>query len=94
MPDLVGIVYYEDDPLKRVFRWVDPSDQAHLDGPALETDPAGGLRVMLDENGQPHGWHTFCTKAEYHPVFKKIPRNELAAQVRGGILDAEAAAKG
>lgn len=83
---MVGIVYYADDPDKKVFRIVYPSDPAHLDGPALETDPATDkLRVMRDEYGNPHGWHTFGVDPKRKTVFEKVPADDPRVRHSGTV---------
>jgi len=86
----VGIVYYAKDPQRRVFRIVCPSDPTHLDGPALHTHHGKNtLHVMLDEQGKPHGWHTFGTKPELQPTFEKVDANDPRAQRTYGLVNIE-----
>jgi hypothetical protein len=80
-----GIVYYADDPDKKVFRIVYPTDDdAELDGPALETDPATDtLRIMRDKEGQPYQWHTFCVDPNRKTIFEKVPLDDPRARLTG-----------
>lgn len=53
---MIGLVYYGDDPHKRVFRVVYPEkDDAELDQPATE----GKRAVMRKDDGTPHSWTSF-----------------------------------
>lgn len=77
---MVGIVYYADDPEKRVFRIVYPE----FDDKELDEPPTDGLRqIMRDENGKPHGWHTFGVDPKRTAVMEKVPRGDPRAVMTG-----------
>lgn len=65
-----GIVYYDDDPEKKVFRIVYPEfDDSELDQPPTD----GNRQIMRDEHGRPHQWHTFGVNPDRVAVFEKVP---------------------
>lgn len=50
---MIGLVYYSDDPHKRVFRVVYPEfSDSELDQPPTD----GNRKPILDANGQPYSW--------------------------------------
>lgn len=77
---MVGIVYYADDPDKKVFRLVFPEfDDSELDGPVTD----GNRQVMRDENGKPHAWHTFGADPKRKAVLEKVPRGSPRTVMTG-----------
>jgi hypothetical protein len=76
----VGIVYYADDPEKKVFRIVYPQhDDSELDEPAHD----GNGKIMRDERGEPHGWHTFATDPSRTAVMEKVAIGDPRATITG-----------
>jgi hypothetical protein len=66
---MLGIVYYADDPEKKVFRIVYPSlDDKELDEPPTDSQ---GI-VMRDERGQPHSWTTLGIEPGRTAVLEKV----------------------
>ena len=79
-PTLVGIVYYADDPDKKVFRIIYPEfDDRELDQPPHD----GNRQIMHDEHGKPHGWHTFGVDPNRTAVFEKVPVGDPRAVLTG-----------
>lgn len=79
----IGIVYYADDPQKRVFRVVYPGkgeSEAVLHGPA--TDVHG---VMRDEAGNPHGWHTFGVDSKRTAVLEIVEHDDPRTKLTGSV---------
>ncbi len=78
--DLVGIVYYADDPERKVFRIVYPQlDDAELDLPP--TDGAGSQ--YLDEEGKTYGWTTLGTDPERKAIMEKVSRGDPRIKLTG-----------
>lgn len=75
-----GIVYYSDDPHKRVFRTVIPEfDDSELDQP-----PTDGLRqYMRDANGNPYTWATFGIDPTRIAVHEKILATDTTPRLAG-----------
>ena len=58
-PTLVGIVYYADDPDKKVFRIIYPEfDDRELDQPPHD----GNRQIMHDEHGKSHPSRAFADR--------------------------------
>lgn len=75
-----GIVYYADDPEKKVFRIVYPQfHDEELDKPP--TDHTG--HAMRNENGEHHAWHTFGVNPNRTAVFEKVPKGDPRAVLTG-----------
>ena len=76
----VRIVYYADDPQKKVFRIVYPEfDDVELDQPPTD----GNREVMLNEKGEPHAWNTFGTDPKRRVVSEKVLVNDPRAVLTG-----------
>lgn len=77
---MVGIVYYADDPEKKVFRIVYPEvDDSELDQPPTD----GERKIMRDETGKPHGWHTFGLAPGRVAVMERVPKDSQRARMTG-----------
>ncbi len=67
---MLGIVYYADDPEKKVFRIVYPTvDDKELDEPPTDCH---GL-PFLDEKGKPYSWTTLGIEPGRTAVMDKVP---------------------
>lgn len=83
---LKGIVYYAEDPQKRVFRVVHPEfDDAELDHPPTD----GKRQPMRDEKGNAHAWHSFHVHPALTAVFEKISAADLGKHNFGGMIQIE-----
>lgn len=77
---LVGIVYFADDPDKKIFRWVYPErDDMELDRPPTHGDGS----IMCDEKGEPYSWATLPPGDQREAVMEKIPASDPRAHVNG-----------
>lgn len=78
----VGIVYYADDPTRRVFRVVFPEhDDAELDQPPTDENRDPYLRA----DGSAHSWITLGTNPKRTAVLEKVPRGSPRARLRSII---------
>ena len=67
---LIGIVYYEDDPEKKVFRIIYPTvDDKELDEPPTDCH---GI-PFRDEKGQLYSWTTLGVEPGRTAVLEKVP---------------------
>jgi hypothetical protein len=71
----IGIIYYSDDPHKRVFRVVYPTnDDSELDAPCPD---------ILDTSGQPVHWTDFNVDDSRPRVLEKIAKSDTTVRFHG-----------
>jgi hypothetical protein len=82
----IGLVYYADDPDKKIFRRVFPTlDDSELDGPPTD----GECKPMLFAPDVPHSWASFGTDPARIAVMVKVPADSplLALWPSGAVGD-------
>lgn len=79
---LVGIVYYADDPERKVFRLVYPEvDDGELDSPPHD----GKRKPYLQSDGSPHSWTTLGVDPQRKAILEKVPIGDPRAVLTGTV---------